>query len=486
MIATILATAALFQPVGCDLQGVAVRFEQRQGVECGWVSVPLRAGDPNGKSIRLWIARLRGTGARSDDPIVYINGGPGTATVDAILPNLPENKTIELLRRGRDVILFDQRGSGRSEEALCPSLATSLQAVEAAGFDPLKEDDRKRAEFINCRAEMERAGLDHTAYTTAATVADMDLLRTALGVKRWNLAAISYGSLVALHAMRASPGTVRSVILNSPYPPNSVTWAEQASSAAEAYTAIDRECAAQPSCQKRFGTLIPKLEATLARLEKTPLNDQGKRINGRMFASALWPLAVRSATVRFVPLAVDRAHKGDTEMIKRMVAKFGGGGSFGGFSPAQALAISCHESGRTTEWYRRARRLYPAIVSAAPDDGWDRLCAAYRPGFADPSFFAPVGSDIPTLIYAGSLDPATPVIDAYQSLRFLNRATLVEVQGTAHGPMSVDDCTRGVAAAFLANPAARPDIACVSKRAPINFAETGLDELLTPTPAKKP
>jgi hypothetical protein len=44
--------------------------------------------------------------------------------------------------------------------------------------------------------------------------------------------------------------------------------------------------------------------------------------------------------VRFVPLAIDRAHKGDTAMIRKMVSMYAGGDSFGGFSPAQALAIS--------------------------------------------------------------------------------------------------------------------------------------------------
>lgn len=480
MLAAILATGAAFEPTPCALDGVPANFEQQHGVQCGWVSVPLRAANPNGKSIRLWTARISGTGKKSEDPVLYINGGPGIATVDAILPYLTESKTIGLLRQGRDVILFDQRGSGRSEEALCPSLAKNLNAIEAAGLSVAEEDARGTAEFGGCRREMEKAGLDHRAYTTDATVADMEVLRGTFGISRWNLAAISYGSLVALHAMRTTPGSIRSVILNSPYPPNSVTWAEQASSTAAAYIAIDRECASQPTCHKRFGALIPKLEATLARLEKTPLKDGDRLVTGRQFASALWPMAVRSSSVSFIPLAIDRAHSGDTAIIKKMVAKFASGNSFGGFSPAQAYAISCHESGYTTAWYKRARALYPALVNPAPDDAWDRMCATYRPGFADPSFFAPVASNIPTLIYAGSLDPATPVTDAYQAMRFLPRATLVEVQGTAHGPMPVDVCTRGIAAAFLSNPDARPDTTCITKRVPIDFATKGLDELLTP------
>ena len=480
MLAAIFATAAAFQPAPCTLEGVPANFEQQHGVQCGWVSVPLRTADPKGKSIRLWTARISGTGVRSGDPVLYINGGPGIATVDAILPYLTESKTIGLLRQGRDVILFDQRGSGRSEEALCPSIAKNLNAIEAAGLSVAEEDARSNVAFGDCRRELEKAGLDHRVYTTDATVADMKVLRGTFQISRWNLAAISYGSLVALHAMRTAPGSIRSVILNSPYPPNSVSWAEQATSAAAAYIAIDRACTSQPTCHKRFGALIPKLEATLARLEKSPLKDGDKLITGRRFASALWPMAVRSSSVRFVPLAIDRAHSGDTAMIKKMVAKFAGGDSFGDFSPAQAYAISCHESGYTTAWYKRARALYPALMSPAPDDAWDRMCATYRPDFADPSFFAPVASNIPTLIYAGSLDPATPVTDAYQAMRFLPRATLVEVQGAAHGPMPVDVCTRGIAAAFLSNPETRPDTTCISEREPIDFAIKGLDELLTP------
>ncbi len=78
-------------------------------------------------------------------------------------------------------------------------------------------------------------------------------------------------------------------------------------------------------------------------------------------------------------------------------------------------------------------------------------------GFADPSFFAPVASSIPTLIYAGSVDPATPTIDAYQTTRFLSKATLVEVRGASHGPMVEDECTIAIAKSFLADPTTPPD-----------------------------
>ncbi len=481
--AVFAAAIGAFQPAPCALEGVPAGFEKAHQVECGWVAVPRRHGNSDGKSIRLWTARIKGSGRNKlEDPILYLNGGPGIATVDSIVPYLGESKSIAMLRQGRDVILFDQRGSGRSEEALCPGLAKILNAIEAEGLDPVAEDDRSRSAYAKCRTDLVQAGGDLEAYSTSATALDTETLRHAFRVKQWNLMSISYGSLVALHAMRISPQSIRSVILNSPYPPNSATWAEQASSAVAAYTAIDRLCAPQRACRKRFGALVPKLEATLARLEQTPLKDGKAAITGRQFAKALWPVAVNSRTVRFVPLVIDHAHSGDSATIRKLVVKYAGGDSFGAYSPAQAIAISCHEGGFTTESYARAKRLYPALVSASPKDGWDRMCAVFRPGFADPSFFAPVASAIPTLIYAGSLDPATPAVDAYHAARFLTKATLVEVEGAAHGPMGIDECTRGIGAAFLADPSVQPDRSCMAKRQPIEFATAGLRELLDKDP----
>ena len=478
-LATLAAATAAITPAPCALEGAPADFEKVHKVECGWVTVPARQGAP--KTIRLWTARIHARGpAKRADPIIYINGGPGIATVDSILPAFPTSKNFAVLAKDRDIILFDQRGSGRSEENLCPELAKTLSGIGAKGLDPAVESERGRQAFAACRKQAEAAGMRIEDYTTAAIVADLDQLRRAFGVESWNLLSVSYGSLVAMQAMRGNSAHIRSVILNSPYPPNSVTWAEQASSAAAAYHAIDRECAAQPACRSRFGGLVPKLEETLARLEKTPLLDGEKRITGRLFASALWPLAVRSATVQFVPLAIERAHSGDEKFIKAMVSAFAGGDSFGGFSPAQGYAISCHESGRTAVWYRRAKSLYPSLVDAAPAESWDRMCETYRPGFADPNFFAPVASSIPTLVYAGTLDPATPVIDAYQALRFLDRATLVEVAGGSHAPIGVDDCTRSIAEQFLAAPDRAPELSCIAQRKLIEFATEGLDELLTP------
>lgn len=486
LIETVLAAAlsqAAFQAAPCDLemeQGAA----PPKGVECGWIAVPRDAASPDAGTLRLWTARIRATGTPREDPVVYIQGGPGIATVDSMVPYIEKIDWLAALRKDRDIVMFDQRGTGRSEQALCPGLGKQLEALSGEGLPPAREEERGRALFAACKASLVAAGIRVEDYSTAAIVADLDEVRQALGIQRWNLVGVSYGTLVALHAMRVQPDAIRSAILASPFPPNSVTWAEQASSAAAGYQAIDRACAAQPACRARFGPLVPKLEETFARLDREPLQDGARRITGSLFAKGLWPLAVRTGTVGYVPLAIDRAHAGDAETIRGIVRTYAGGDSFGGYSPAQTYAIGCFEAGRTRDWYARARNLYPALVPDAPDDSMDRLCAEYRPGHADPAFFAPVASDIPVLVYAGSLDLATPAVDAYQTVRFLPNATIVEVAGAAHVPVGTDACTRGIATTFVADPAKAPDLSCLATRAPREFAQDGLEELFAPAEAK--
>ena len=109
------------------------------------------------------------------------------------------------------------------------------------------------------------------------------------------------------------------------------------------------------------------------------------------------------------------------------------------------------------------------------------MCEAFRPGYVEPAFFAPLASDIPTLIYAGSFDPATPVIDAYQATRFLSKATLVEVEAASHAPMAVDDCTVGIGLAFLRAPQGPLELDCLKQRTAGTFALEGLDALFRKT-----
>ena len=100
------------------------------------------------------------------------------------------------LRRTRDVVLIDQRGTGRSSPLTCQ--AFKPRDDEAFDTDPLP---RAR----QCVQELAAQGVDAAQYTTTAWIADLEAMRDALGYPRWNLWGGSYGSRVALEYLRRHP-----------------------------------------------------------------------------------------------------------------------------------------------------------------------------------------------------------------------------------------------------------------------------------------
>ncbi|RYE93394.1 MAG: alpha/beta fold hydrolase, partial [Oxalobacteraceae bacterium] len=329
--------------------------------------------------------------------------------------------------------------------------------------------------------EMMASGMDFGAYNSVATVEDAEDLRRALGVARWNLYGISYGTRVGLEYLRRHPQPVRSAILDSVFPPNSPHGADQMGVTAQAYHALQRACDAQPACAARHPDLLGALSKATQKLDAAPLPREGGRIDGGALAAALWAMLVSSESAPWVPLAIEQAARGDEVVIRRIVEVFGGSGGFGDFSHGQAMAVNCHEAttGNTTDTRREMIARYPQLASAGerPEET-DRLCAAWQTTHAPMSQYAPVASEVPVLLYAGEFDPATPFDDALLAARHLPNSTLAFVRGASHAAFYQDDCTRGIASGFLDQPQARQSLECLSARPATVFPVAGLEDFL--------
>ncbi|MDQ3420656.1 MAG: alpha/beta hydrolase [Acidobacteriota bacterium] len=241
--------------------------------------------------------------------------------------------------------------------------------------------------------------------------------------------------------------------------------------------------AGNPECAKRFPNIVGRLASAARALDAQPIPREGGRITGRTFLSALWAVLVRTTTLPFVPLIIDQAASGNRTETRQFVEAFTGpaGASFGDYSHGQYHAVTCFESlaGRSEPSIREAIRRYPYLVGGDElADARDRACDAWQPERAPVETFTPVRSKIPVLLMAGEFDPATPPEDAFQAARFLSSSTIVMVSGASHAPMNADECTRGIALAFLATPSARPDLGCLQKRPLFRFKTDGLEAFL--------
>src|SRR5512141_1884963 len=157
--------------------------------QCGTFEVPENRDRPRGRRINLAIAVLPANALNPRaDPLFIVAGGPGQAA--SYLG--PFAASLTGVRRDRDIVLVDQRGTGRSSPLTC------------AAFKP---DDRPKA--AACAKELAAQGVDAAQYTTAAWVADLDAVRAALGYARVNLWGGSYGTRVAQEYLRRHPSRVR-------------------------------------------------------------------------------------------------------------------------------------------------------------------------------------------------------------------------------------------------------------------------------------
>ena len=272
-------------------------------IECGMLTVPEDHANPAGKQIQLAVARIYSSSglAAQPDPVLYLAGGPGDGALEEV--NTWVNYPI---RQKRDIILLDQRGTGSSQPVLnCPPM-TSYDDVEA------------------CRAQLVGAGIDLSAYNSAQSAADIADLRVALGYRTWNLLGISYGTRLALAVMRDHPEGIRSVILDSVYPPQVNDWEEFASDEANAFSTLFKACAAMPACNSAYPDLENAFYRTVAQLNSQPIlynpspGGDAVALDGNQLVETLFHALYRTNNLPYLPKVIYGVSQGDYPLLSQL------------------------------------------------------------------------------------------------------------------------------------------------------------------------
>ncbi len=173
---------------------------------CGILLRPLNPSDPNSPHIDLQVAVVPALSLEPlPDAFVPIAGGPGQASSQFYAAY---RSAFEEIRRTRDIVLLDQRGTGDSATLECDI----DDDIVAADLD----QDEILAMTRDC---LDALPHDPRYFTTSVAVTDLEALREELGYSQFNLYGISYGSRVAQHYLRRYPDATRSVILDGVVPP---------------------------------------------------------------------------------------------------------------------------------------------------------------------------------------------------------------------------------------------------------------------------
>ena len=439
--AACVAASAL--PASASAQGAGgipfVPCKESNELACAHLTVPL---DPSGATpgtITLAIRRRLAPVGEAHSAVIALAGGPGQAAIPFA------HDFTELLGPildTRDLIAFDQRGTGRSHPLSC-------HGFEQPGAY------RSGGQLVEACAE--QIGPERAFYTTPDSVDDIEAIRRALGYEKLVLWGTSYGTKVAEEYAQAYPQHVEALVLDSVVPPTGPDPLDRSTFAT--IPRILRQLCAYRMCAH----ITPNPVRDLARLVRRM---GGGAVRGRYVGphGHPHPIAVSANLLLDIllagdfdpvlraelPAAVRAADDGDDAPLARLVVHaFGGEGEEGeGIDAPLYLATTCEEE--DFPWSRDAspgERLAQARarIDALPASAFApftstnvldfdelRTCAHWQFATPAPPAVTDAMPDVPTLILSGADDLRTPTANARTLAAQIPDAHLLVVPNTGH------------------------------------------------------
>lgn len=393
---------------------------------CAKFEVAENRDAPEARKLALNVALIRATEAAEDDFIVFLAGGPGQAAIET-WPQIAG--ALEPARKGRHVLLVDQRGTGGSNALTCA--ADDIEAM--ADLDLARIGERTRT-CLDGLADT----ADPRFYTTSDAVRDLEELRVALGGPRLNLVGVSYGTRVAQQYHKRHPDAVRSIVLDSPAPNELVLGAEFARNLDDALKAQFAKCAANADCAKAFPDPYASVRQLRDVLQAQPrpvryadpvsFEPVEQRLDGYALVGLVRMFAYTPETAAVIPLSVQQALTDNyAPLMGQLKLMTDGIGELAG-SGMQLSVICAEDADRLVANPADADTLLGTLL----DDVLRTQCEIWPRGSRPDDFTAPASGDTPTLILAGEFDPVTPPRYGEQILATLDNARLIVANGQGH------------------------------------------------------
>ena len=490
----LLAGAACAATFATAAQGQIAwtRCGNSNNVACGHLSVPI---DPTGATpgtIALAMRRHRAPVGEAKDAVIALAGGPGQSAI----PFLDQfGQVLGKIADTRDVIAFDQRGTGLSHPLSCPA------------FEHLTGGGSPGAVAI-CAGQI---GPTRDLYTTADTVADIEAIRQAGGYEKLVLYGTSYGTKVAERYAQTYPSHVEALVFDSVVPPSGPEPFDLTTF--EAVGRVLRQLCGGGACAHITKSPVGDLARLVrgirgGRIEGRAIDDEGEAhevgisaddLIGTLIEGDLDP-PLRSE----FPAAVHSAVRGDPAALARLLSRAEGSDEgeeslSEGFDSPLYFATICNET--DFPWNRAAgpkTRIREAVAALrkqpakafAPFTAANALdlsdvptCAQWPfTGGAPESGTGPM-PNVPTLILSGADDLRTPTANARQVAAQIPDAQLLVVPNTGHSVLGSDptSCSaHALQALFEGKPVRKctqttpPPLLLPTPLAPLRLAEVPL------------
>jgi pimeloyl-ACP methyl ester carboxylesterase len=451
----------------CRLEGID------EQLFCGKLTVFENREMRTGRKIELNVVVLPAFDQKTKaEPWFDLAGGPGAASTDAARFYTTFGKEY---RRRRDVVLVDQRGTGKSNPLSIPREKTPQYYLsEMYPIDYVR----------NLRQTLARRA-DLTQYTTSIAMDDLDDVRAWLGYDRINLFGLSYGTRAALVYLRQHPERVRTVTLIGVAPTYLKMPMYHAQAAARAMDLLLQQCEQDTPCHQAFPQIRNDWTDVLTRLERAPAQTQYSPSNKKAATKVEIQSGVFAEKIRTwmygrdqasrIPLIIHQAAQGDWmpflhEAIGPSIPDFIADGMY--------LSVTCAEDVPFIDQAEAAR-----LNAGNPFGNYrvfqqTRACGMWPQGKIPADFREPVSSNVPVLIFSGNIDPVTPPQRGEEVVKNLPNSRHVIVPQAGHGVDGLTDpgCVDRLIMEFIEKGDAKNlDVSCVERMAPPPFVTSIAD-----------
>ena len=403
--------------------------------QLGRLTVPLNRARPGG-SAEIVFVRLQAGEGRPGAPIVYLEGGPGGSGI-AIARHPASLAGVARLAEIADVILLDQRGVGMSTPRAVCRPSAPLEIHERLG-DRNAILARIEKNTRACVEEWTAKGVDVSGFTNRQSAADLEDLRKALGVPKISLFGFSYGTHLALAAIRDFGRNIERAVLVGTEGPNHTR---------KLPSTLDTQLAKLSLLAARdasIGREVPDLPALLARvlakLEKEPMpvtitdRAQKKEVQVAIGADALRYILITDIgdgnDFTVLPALLLSIERGDPSILAWFVEKRYN--RITGGTDLMQIGMEC-SSGATANRDRQiGRESETSLFGNAMNFPYPEVCAAFPPVDLGDAFRGPLVSDVPILFISGTLDSNTPPFQAEELRWGMPRAVHLIVPNAGH------------------------------------------------------
>lgn len=423
-----------------DIDFQVLKFKPFNGdsvsYEYGFLKVPENRNDAKTRSIELAVLRLKAKKPTTRSPILFLSGGPGQSGISYIQEEYFQTLIFDL-QQDHDIILLDQRGSGRST----PSLGFPLPAADNKNIF-LNE---KRAIALHNEAaaaglaDFKKRGIDIKGYNTIQNAEDLNDLRVALKSEKISLLAYSYGTHLALAHVRKHASSIDQMILIGTSGPNHIhhlpfNYDKQLASIsalASQDSAINGQVTDMMELLKSHLTklavrpiVIPIKDQRFKKVVHVPIGKFGLQLILRLDAGD-------SNDFIYFPAMLYGMEHGDYRILQRYVERrynqFNGGFGSGISAMRQASGATVARYAQITE---QGKTAILGNSMNTPDifGGWQNvdLGNAFRTLFK---------CEVPTLFVSGTLDSNTPVSNVEELLPWFAKGQQLTVENAGHEDM---------------------------------------------------